>query len=61
MTDTPRRPILDAGTAQSPNAAPPSPRADTVPAPESLIAKQLPAWDLVPTDLLLVRRKAVKK
>jgi hypothetical protein len=31
------------------------------PAPELPIAKELPAWDLVPSDLLLVRRRPVKK
>ena len=30
-------------------------------APELPIAKELPPWDLVPSDLLLVRRRPVKK
>lgn len=40
------------------------PRTETSPvaaAPEYPLAKELPPWDLVPSDLLLVRRRPVKK
>ncbi|HYO79239.1 MAG TPA: hypothetical protein VE010_22435 [Thermoanaerobaculia bacterium] len=53
---TPVRPIL--GTAAVPAKADPP---QTNATPELPIAKELPPWDLVPSDLLLVRRRAVKK
>lgn len=53
---TPARPIL--GTEASP-AKPEAPQANAT--PELPIAKELPPWDLVPSDLLLVRRRPVKK
>jgi hypothetical protein len=52
----PARPIL--GT----EVIPPKPEApQSNAAPELPIAKELPPWDLVPSDLLLVRRRLVKK
>lgn len=53
---TPARPIL--GTDVVP-AKPEPPQTNAT--PELPIAKELPPWDLVPSDLLLVRRRAVKK
>lgn len=53
------RPIIGADPTPVPetqSSAQPRP-----PAPEMPIAKGLPSWDLVPSDLLLVRRKPVKK
>jgi len=58
---TPQRPILGSDVAQPLNASVPDARSSRTPAPETLIAKELPPWDLVPSDLLLVRRRAVKK
>lgn len=53
---TPARPIL--GT----EVIPPQPETPkTKVTPELPIAKELPPWDLVPSDLLLVRRRPVKK
>jgi hypothetical protein len=53
---TPARPIL--GT----EVTPPKPDVpQTTPAAELPIAKELPPWDLLPSDLLLVRRRPVKK
>lgn len=54
------RPIL--GADEQPNqpsegsAKPASPQR----APEPPLASQLPSWDLVPSDLLLVRRRPVR-
>jgi hypothetical protein len=53
---TPARPIL--GTDVVPAKAEPP---QTNAAPELPIAKELPPWDLVPSDLLLVRRRPVRK
>ncbi|HKO59262.1 MAG TPA: hypothetical protein VJ276_25575 [Thermoanaerobaculia bacterium] len=53
---TPARPILGAEVV---TPKPPAPQTN-VPA-ELPIAKELPPWDLVPSDLLLVRRRPVKK
>lgn len=53
---TPARPIL--GTDVIP-PTPPTPQVQA--APELPIAKELPPWDLLPSDLLLVRRRPVKK
>jgi hypothetical protein len=55
MTTTPARPIL--GTEVIPPKQE-TPRNNA--APELPIAKELPPWDLVPSDLL-VRRRLVKK
>jgi hypothetical protein len=53
---TPARPIL--GT----EVIPPKPEAPQKSAPAELpIAKELPPWDLVPSDLLLVRRRPVNQ
>jgi len=52
---TPVRPIL--GT----EVIPPTQEPPQKPAPELPLAKELPPWDLVPSDLLLVRRRPVKK
>lgn len=59
---TPQRPIIGAEPAPSKElvtqgARPPQ----TAAAPEMLIAKDLPPWDLLPSDLLMVRRRAAKK
>lgn len=53
---TPARPIL--GTEVTPPAQEPPQTKNT---PELPLAKELPPWDLVPSDLLLVRRRPVKK
>lgn len=53
---TPVRPILGTDVV-APKPEPPR----TSAAPELPIAKELPPWDLVPSDLLLVRRRPVKK
>lgn len=55
------RPILGADDAPTP----PQSHADALPpttqrAPESPLASQLPPWDLVPSDLLLVRRRPAR-
>lgn len=52
---TPARPIL--GAEVLPAKAEARPNAT----PELPIAKELPPWDLTPSDLLLVRRRPVKK
>ncbi|MBV9493744.1 MAG: hypothetical protein JOZ54_05830 [Acidobacteria bacterium] len=52
---TPPGPILGAEAAPKPQ--PPT----AGPAPELPIAKELPPWDLLPSDLLLVRRRPGKK
>jgi hypothetical protein len=57
---TPARPIIGAEVTQ------PAPPPSQQPAPsrtnaEMPIAKELPPWDLVPSDLLLVRRRSVNK
>jgi hypothetical protein len=52
---TPARPIL--GTEIIPKPEAPKSNAP----PDLPIAKELPPWDLVPSDLLLVRRRPVKK
>lgn len=53
---TPARPILGADVVPA-KVEPPQTNAT----PELPIAKELPPWDLVPSDLLLVRRRAVRK
>ena len=55
MTTTPARPIL--GEVVPPKQEAPQSNAP----PELPLAKELPPWDLVPSDLLLVRRRPVKK
>jgi len=52
---TPSRPILGAEVVPAKPEARPSAMA------ELPIAKELPPWDLVPSDLLLVRRRPGKK
>lgn len=52
---TPARPILGEVTPPRPEA----PQNDAT--PELPIAKEFPPWDLVPSDLLLVRRRPVNK
>ncbi|HYC90049.1 MAG TPA: hypothetical protein VEO54_12615 [Thermoanaerobaculia bacterium] len=54
MTTT--RPILGAEVTPSR----PQPQPTSAPA-EQPLAKGLPPWDLMPSDLLLVRRRPVKK
>jgi hypothetical protein len=59
MTTTPR-PIIGAETApqqEQPNTPPPNNHA----VPEQPLAKGLAPWDLLPSDLILVRRKSIKK
>lgn len=51
------RPILGAEVTPSR----PQPQQQPSPAAEQPLAKGLPAWDLVPSDLLLVRRRPVKQ
>jgi hypothetical protein len=53
---TSARPILGSETNPQKSEAP-----RTTGSPELPIAKELPPWDLVPSDLLLVRRRPVKK
>lgn len=53
---TPARPILGTEVVPAKPEAPP-----TSTAPELPLAKELPPWDLVPSDLLLVRRRPVRK
>lgn len=57
---TPQRPIIGAEVAPSKELTQ-SPRPPQPAAPEMLIARDLPPWDLLPSDLLIVRRKALKK
>lgn len=57
------RPILGADDEQPPHqtsTAGSGTSAQTPSAPDSPLASQLPAWDLVPNDLLLVRRRPVR-
>jgi hypothetical protein len=57
---TPQRPIIGAEPAPSKemvSARPPQ----AATAPEMLIAKDLPPWDLLPSDLLVVRRRVAKQ
>lgn len=58
---TPQRPIIGAEAAPSKEAVPSSARAPQAHAPEMLIARDLPPWDLLPSDLLVVRRRTPKK
>ena len=58
---TPIRPIIGVDTnpgAPSPQLGGKDPRASQ---PDLPIARDLPQWDLLPSDLLLVRRRTVKK
>jgi hypothetical protein len=57
---TPSRPILGAETVvpKEPMGAPPVP---TQTSPEQPLAKGLASWDLLPSDLILVRRRPVRK
>lgn len=52
---TPARPILGEVIPPRPEAPPSNA------APELPLAKELPPWDLVPSDLLLVRRRPVNR
>lgn len=56
------RPILgaDEQPPNQPSTAGPGKPAQTQSAPELPLANQLPAWDLVPNDLLLVRRRPAR-
>jgi hypothetical protein len=58
---TPQRPIIGAEVAPSKEIATQNARPPQATAPEMLIARDLPPWDLLPSDLLVVRRKALKK
>lgn len=55
-----QRPIIGAEAAPSKEMVPAGARLPQTPAPE-MLAKDLPQWDLLPSDLLIVRRKALKK
>jgi len=59
MSMTPR-PIIGAETVppQEPTSGPP---ATSKTSPEEPLARGLAAWDLLPSDLILVRRRPVKK
>lgn len=54
---TPQRPILGAEVAPTKEVA----RPPQTPPPDMPIARDLPPWDLLPSDLLVVRRRALKK
>ncbi len=57
MTDSrPLQPVPSRATPPDPNAASPTARSPRTDAP---LARELPAWDLLPSDLLLVRRRQV--
>ena len=58
---TTQRPIIGAEVAPSKEIVTQSPRPPQTTAPEMLIARDLPSWDLLPSDLLIVRRRALKK
>ena len=58
---TPQRPIIGAEVAPSKELVTQDPRPAQANAPEMLIARDLPPWDLLPSDLLIVRRRALKK
>jgi hypothetical protein len=59
---TPQRPIIGAEAAPSKEIVPAGGRPpQTTTAPEMLIAMDLPPWDLLPSDLLVVRRRTPKK
>lgn len=55
---TPPRPIIGAEVMQK---EPPRQAVPVQSTPDMAIAKELPPWDLLPSDLLLVRRRPVKK
>jgi hypothetical protein len=54
--NTPQRPIIGAEVGP-----PKEPHASQTTTSEVLIARALPPWDLLPSDLLVVRRRPVKK
>ena len=54
---TPQRPIIGAEVVPAKEV----PRPQQTPAPDMPIARDLPPWDLLPSDLLIVRRRALKK
>ena len=57
------QPLRDPNPATAPDPNRPAPAAASVPTPrpESPLASQLPAWDLVPPHTLLVRRRPVRE
>jgi hypothetical protein len=58
----PTRPLIETSPdreAAAPAPSQPQPTAGSA-TPESLLVSQLPAWDLVPADTLLVRRRLPK-
>ncbi|MEA2329069.1 MAG: hypothetical protein QOE68_4028 [Thermoanaerobaculia bacterium] len=57
---TPARPIIGAEVTQ-PVPESQSPAVSRPASNEMPIAKELPPWDLLPSDLLLVRRRPVNK
>lgn len=59
MTTTPR-PIIGAEAAPQ-QEQPSTSSSNTHTVPEQPLAKGLASWDLVPSDLILVRRKSIKK
>lgn len=58
---TPQRPIIGAEVVPSKEMVPTSARLPHAPAPDMVIARDLPPWDLLPSDLLIVRRRTPKK
>jgi hypothetical protein len=58
---TPPRPIIGAEVTQPATAPPQAPVQSRPTNAEMPIAKELPPWDLLPSDLLLVRRRPVNK
>jgi hypothetical protein len=58
---TPQRPILGAEVPPSKEIATQGARPPSTTPPDMLIARHLPPWDLLPSDLLVVRRRAMKK
>jgi len=53
------RPLLSVPPVPAPPDDAP-PLVDHASRPEAPLARELPPWDLVPSDLLLVRRRPVK-
>lgn len=58
---TPQRPIIGVEAAPSKDAIPVGSRSPQPTAPDMVVARDLPPWDLLPSDLLIVRRRAVKQ
>ncbi len=63
MSTTPTRPIIGTEPATPEPSQPPVPSDTTAgnSEPEMAIAGDLPSWDLVPSDMLLVRKRPLKR